>query len=576
MSGQFNIRVATPTINPASGTYNTQQNITISTTTPGATIRYTLDGTNPSQTNGIIYTGSFVVSENKVVKAIAYKSGMTDSTIAIRTYYIRAATPTFSVPTGTYYNDQNVTISTTTTGASIYYTLDGSDPTPTNGTLYTGPVLINKSATLKAVAYKDNMELSPVASATYTLVVSTPTVSPAFGNLASPTLVTISCSTNAAVIKYTLDGSIPSMTNGLFYTGPILIDKTTTLKVFAYKNGWTPSNVLAGRYYFWKNEVADNNYGTGQYTVLKKDSNGDIHIVYYDEINRKLKYSTNKTGVWQTITIDNNSDTGLFNSVYIDSNNNIHVSYYDNTNQDLKYANNITGTFQNYTLLSDGNIGKYSDIIVDNNNFVHIVCYDETNEKLVYLTNKSGSFESYYIDNETSNGKYSNIEIDKNGVIHILYYDYSYGAIKHAYKVSTSWNIEIIQYTSDPITNISFVIDNSNFLHISYYESLNKDLIYLTNKTGSYVATTIINTNDIGLYSSIAVDQNGYVFISYYYFTGGDLYFSTNVTGSFVNTALQTTNNVGLYTSIDIDSYGRVYISYYDATNKKLFIQYNK
>ena len=59
--------------------------VTITCATSGATIRYTIDGTNPTQSNGILYTGSFTLYYTTNVKAIAYKSGMSDSNIATQT-----------------------------------------------------------------------------------------------------------------------------------------------------------------------------------------------------------------------------------------------------------------------------------------------------------------------------------------------------------------------------------------------------------------------------------------------------------------------------------------------------------
>ena len=51
--------------------------------------------------------------------------------------------------------------------SKIYYTLDGSDPAPTHGTLYTGPITINKTTTVKALAYNSKTGASHIAEATY-------------------------------------------------------------------------------------------------------------------------------------------------------------------------------------------------------------------------------------------------------------------------------------------------------------------------------------------------------------------------------------------------------------------------
>jgi len=79
------------------------------------------------------------------------------------------ATPLFSPGGGSYTSAQNVTISDSTGGASIRYTLDGSTPTSTTGTIYSGPVNISSTATLKAVAYESGFTTSAVTSGTYTI-----------------------------------------------------------------------------------------------------------------------------------------------------------------------------------------------------------------------------------------------------------------------------------------------------------------------------------------------------------------------------------------------------------------------
>jgi hypothetical protein len=111
------------------------------------------------------------VNASETLKAIAYETGWNNSNAVSAVYTINGAVanPTFSPVGGSYASTQNVTISTTTPGASIRYTTDGSTPTATTGTLYSGTVTVSASETLKAIAYETGWNNSNVVSALYTI-----------------------------------------------------------------------------------------------------------------------------------------------------------------------------------------------------------------------------------------------------------------------------------------------------------------------------------------------------------------------------------------------------------------------
>jgi len=80
----------------------------------------------------------------------------------------RVSQPLLSLPAGTYTGPQTCEISVSVPqDASIYYTLDDSDPTPETGTLYEGPITISSSCTLKAIGVAENFGNSTIARATY-------------------------------------------------------------------------------------------------------------------------------------------------------------------------------------------------------------------------------------------------------------------------------------------------------------------------------------------------------------------------------------------------------------------------
>ncbi len=68
------------------GFFDTPFNLTISTATPGATIRYTTDGSWPDETTGTIYTGPITIDRSTPVKAIAYKAGFVSTNVDTQTY----------------------------------------------------------------------------------------------------------------------------------------------------------------------------------------------------------------------------------------------------------------------------------------------------------------------------------------------------------------------------------------------------------------------------------------------------------------------------------------------------------
>ena len=78
------------------------------------------------------------------------------------------AAPVFSLESGTYTGAQTVTITCATSGATIRYTVDGSTPN-SGSTLYTGPITVSETTTLKAIAYNTNGQASFVTTATYTI-----------------------------------------------------------------------------------------------------------------------------------------------------------------------------------------------------------------------------------------------------------------------------------------------------------------------------------------------------------------------------------------------------------------------
>ncbi len=82
------------------------------------------------------------------------------------------------------------------------------------------------------------------------------------GFYSAPVQVALSCATEGAVIRYTTNGTAPSLTTGFQYTGPIPIQRTTTLRAAAFRSGWRSSQVVTHSYLFIDDIVAQDQANT--------------------------------------------------------------------------------------------------------------------------------------------------------------------------------------------------------------------------------------------------------------------------------------------------------------------------
>ena len=163
--------------------FNSANNSVTITATEGDTIRYTTDGSTPTKTTGNVYSSAIqlTTSGTHTIKAIAINNNVASS-VETQTYSISAVTPpTISI------SNNSCTIAAN--GAdSIRYTLDGSDPTQSHGSVYTGLAIpLTQSGTIKAIAIKSGVA-SVVVSEEHTITHQEIVVMPATSVLQKKTL----------------------------------------------------------------------------------------------------------------------------------------------------------------------------------------------------------------------------------------------------------------------------------------------------------------------------------------------------------------------------------------------------
>ena len=166
--------VSAPVFDPASGkTFSNTASITVTSSTVGASIYYTTDGSEPSESS-TKYSGAISLTTNGdyTIRAVAIKDGV-KSTVTTANYTVNISkdiveTPVITPATGTFTSAQSVTIKCNTTGADIYYTIDGSEPTESS-TKYSNAFQVSATTTVKAIAVKSGYEDSSVATSTITI-----------------------------------------------------------------------------------------------------------------------------------------------------------------------------------------------------------------------------------------------------------------------------------------------------------------------------------------------------------------------------------------------------------------------
>ncbi len=251
-------------VTPVTGTYNNPQNVSIELPNPNdASVFYTTDGTDPIRNVSSAYAGVFTIDANDVIDGLStveirvkgFRDNWDDSQVSSTILTFQAATPGFDTPAGSYPVSQILGLNSTTVGAEIRYTTDGSDPTLAS-TLYTVPIAINQSMTVKARAFNNDYLPSPIASATYVIgtnqLVALPTFSPIAGTYDDVQYVRINCATPGAAIYYRTDGIDPTEADTPFTDlSPSIevgLNSTLNIKARAFKVGHISSQVASATF----------------------------------------------------------------------------------------------------------------------------------------------------------------------------------------------------------------------------------------------------------------------------------------------------------------------------------------
>lgn len=196
--------------------------------------------------------------------------------------------------------------------STIYYTLDGTDPTTDSEIYPTSGIELTDTKTIKAIAVREGYENSEVATATYTRVAEAPTITFEGEATFEDEKVVYITPAEGTTVYYTLNGKTPN-NNSDECPDTITLKADATLKVIAYE-GKHKSNIVEQKFTLASSGSAESSIGTATLvTDATKLAEGDQVVIVASGYNYAL--STNQqTNNRTAVEVEKNGENIVLNS----------------------------------------------------------------------------------------------------------------------------------------------------------------------------------------------------------------------------------------------------------------------
>ncbi len=226
-------QAAAPVISPAGKSFTGTLPVTITDSTPNASIFYSTTGT--ATTSSTPYAGPITVNTTETISAIASAPSFLQSPASSQTYTLQTQTlmPTFLLTPGAYSTTQSVGLSDASPTPTIYYAING--PASTSSTPYTTPIAVSQSETINAIATSPSLSVSPQASATYTIGSGTG-VSFTGGFSTAASSMTFNGSTQLNDTRLQLTDGLSNEAGSAWFNTPVNIQNFTNTFTFQLAN----------------------------------------------------------------------------------------------------------------------------------------------------------------------------------------------------------------------------------------------------------------------------------------------------------------------------------------------------
>lgn len=252
VSNNFSFFVNPLSISVPGGEFNNDSDIQVATLTDDAVIRYTINGGEPTEASPV-WTDRAVV--NGTLRLKAFKENYTATRTITNIFKFTVSDPVLSPATATTNTPVEVTITSETEDALIYWTIGDQPPTQVEANLVpaNGKITVSRDGTLRVLAVKEGYTSSKVISGVFTLIADAPKITSAKTTSDNNIEVTLTTATPGARIHY-LTGpgeSAPTAASPSVASGEtISLGTTGNLRAIAILSGFKNSPVTSTAFSF--------------------------------------------------------------------------------------------------------------------------------------------------------------------------------------------------------------------------------------------------------------------------------------------------------------------------------------
>jgi hypothetical protein len=334
----------------------------------------------------------------------------------------------------------------------------------------------------------------------------------------------------------------------------------------------------------WHVETVDDGKGdnVGLHASLAIDKAGSIHIAYYDETQRSLRYAfrASEGKPWSVMEVD--KPGGTFVSVAVDARGHPHFAYNSPFETGLHYAF-WDGTKWHRILLDSEATDHFLSLQLDAKGYAHISYYREEYADRTYaLYLKYAHFdgETWYVetvDRRFHSGKFNSIALDASGNARIAYSQVEAGDLRYAVWDGSHWQFGIADsrriHNSYVGIGNSIALDSAGNMCIAYFDTTKRTVKYAWQKAGNWQTEVVDHLLGEWVFNdrlSIKLDRNNRPHIAYYDPGLGAAKYAMRDENGWHVEAVENLGHVGGYSSLALDQADQPYIAYYDMAEGQL------